>query len=78
MVAYLEISSYEFLKHFIEQLERYKLNREYSMAGTYFHKIIEAYNLIKKLRRFLKNQTLFSKFNEKYGELNKGRQVFLV
>lgn len=77
MVAYLEVSSIEMLSKIIETNDLYLRTSDHANALLYIPKIEEVESLIKKLRKFIKNQILFSKFNEKYGELNPGRQKLL-
>lgn len=77
IVTYLEMSSYNFLNGFFEALEEFQAKRDFTNAAFLIPYVVQAFNLIKMLREFLRNQTLFSKFNQKFGKLNKSRQRFL-
>ena len=78
IITYLEMSTSVFLNEtFLDELERFQSERDFRRSHLYIPLMRQAFKVIQDLRKFLKNQILFSKFNEKYGVLNKSRQRFL-
>lgn len=77
-IAFLDTSSSEFLKKSIKQLQISFLQHKEEVSYADTELLYEIGQLIEKLTSFLSNQALFSKFNEKYGDLNPSRQKFLA